>query len=256
MSDTLGDRMKMYEGLQSPRLMPRVPLLIRVDGKAFHTFTRHMDRPWDRRLVRAMQDTARGLCEQIPGATMGYVQSDEVSILVTDWKKYNTQGWFDYKLQKVVSVAASIATAAFNYSMDMAEAGAAIVEGRDYAPPLCKRLALFDARAWSLPRHEVNNYFLWRQQDATRNSVQMLARAHFSHTQCHSKNNSELQDMLVRERNINWNDTPTHLKRGACVIKTEKGWEIDKEIPIFSRDWTYVESRLPKLFGGEQCELV
>jgi tRNA(His) guanylyltransferase len=248
MADSLGDRMKLYERIAESSLIPRMPVLIRVDGKAFHTFTKGMDRPWDLRLVEAMHSTARYLCENIEGARVAFVQSDEITILLTDWERYNTQSWFGYRLQKMVSVAASMATVGFN------QAALTHFQGSRWE----SRFAMFDARVWNLPRHEVANAFIWRQQDATRNSVQMLARAHFSHKQCDRKSQSQLQDMLMLEKGINWNDTPTHLRRGACVVKREgeegrTGWVVDKEIPIFTQNRAYVEQHLTKLFWRESA---
>ena len=242
MPDSLGDRMKGYEGLPESTLMPRTPVVIRVDGKAFHTLTRSMERPWDDRLVKCMWETAQHLAEHIAGCKLAYVQSDEISLLLTDWDTYNTQPWFVYRVQKATSIAASMTTAAFTRAF-LRE-----FDGTKFTT----RLPMFDARMWNVPQHEVNNYFLWRQQDASRNSVQMLARAHFSHSECHKKNNAHLQEMLFSKHGINWNDTPTAMKRGACVVKdAEGGWKLDTEIPIFSQDRTYIEGRMPEMFWKE-----
>ena len=249
MGDSLGDRMKVYERVPDTRLIPRMPVIIRVDGKAFHTLTRGMDRPWDLRLVRAMQKVARDLCKDIHGAQLAYVQSDEVSLLLTDWDRFGTQSWMGYRIQKMASLAGAMATESFGRHFREEFAGSKF-EGRK---------PLFDARVSSYPRHEVVNYFLWRQQDATRNSIQMLARAHFSHKQCHQKNGSQLQDMLHEEHGINWNDIPTHLKRGTCVYKTEDPedserttWNIDEKPPIFSQEREFIDRYLTEPFWKEQ----
>jgi tRNA(His) guanylyltransferase len=221
----LGDRMKRYEGVSQYKLIRRMPVIIRLDGKAFHTFTRKMEKPFDRNLILAMNDSAQFLCTQLMGCKLAYIQSDEISLLLTDYDNLETEPWFDNKIQKMVSISSSLCstyfTTYFCNDWDM---------------------AFFDARAFNLPREEVCNYFIWRQQDWTRNSIQMLARAHFSHKQCHKKNQSELQDMLMNEMSVNWNDLPIHLKRGRCVLKSEdEGWVTDQDIPIFTKDREYIE---------------
>lgn len=240
MFDDLGDRMKNnYENISRVLLPRRMPMIIRVDGKAFHTLTADMNRPWDDGMIESMAYTARYLCENIQNAKMAYVQSDEISVVLTDYDRFATEAWFDRNLQKMVSVSAALATLAFNKK---------IVE---YYP---NKSGVFDSRAFVIPKEEVNNYFIWRQNDATRNSVQMLARAHFSHKQLHGLSNSDIQDRLMLEKGINWNDTPTHKKRGACVRKftiSDAGgemfvdnWQIDYEVPRFSQERNYVNALL------------
>lgn len=219
---SLGDRMKGYEEVARTTLMRRTPVILRVDGRAFHTFTRGFATPFDQVLNNAMAAVANALVQEIQGAKLAYGQSDEISVLITDYDTLMTDAWFSYGVQKMASIAASVATVAFNDSLAYKH--------------LDKR-AYFDARVFSLPREEVTNYFIWRQQDASRNSVQMLARSEFSHKQCLNKSVSQLQDMLM-ERGINWNDTPTHFKRGFCVKMADT---IDREIPIFTQDRDYVE---------------
>lgn len=232
MSD-LGDRMKLYEGVTRSRLIPKVPVMIRMDGKAFHSITRGCKKPFDETFSGYMLATAQALCSEIAGCKIAYVQSDEISLLLTDYENRDTQGWFDYDLQKLVSVSASLAGARFTIERGVP--------------------AAFDSRAWNLPAHEVVNCFIWRQQDATRNSILGLAQAHFSHKQLQGKNVSQLQDMLMEEKGVNWNDCATIQKRGACVVKEqfehvgESGevairsrWVVDREIPVFTADKTYI----------------
>lgn len=250
---TLGDRMKGYESVFKQALPGRLPIIIRVDGKAFHTYTKgiHKDESeacyWN--LIEVMNLTAIKLCEEIQGAQMAYVQSDEISILVHPYKKLTSQGWFNSKLQKMVSISAAIASTTFTMeSWRIWGDGKCLV--KDIKP------ALFDSRAFVLPESEVCNYFIWRQQDATRNSIQMLARALYSHKECHNKNSSQLQEMTF-EKGRNWNDEPTTFKRGRCIIKmpygfvTPKGekvtrmsWAVDDEIPVFTQNREYVNSHL------------
>lgn len=227
--DDLGDRMKTYENASRHYLTRRMPCILRCDGKAFHTLTANMKKPWDDGMIDAMCHTAKYLCENIQNAKLAYVQSDEISVLLTDYDRLNTEAWFDKNLQKMVSVSAALATLSFNRK---------IVE---HYPD---KSGVFDSRAFVIPKEDVCNYFLWRQNDATRNSVQMLARANFSHRELHGLNNSELQDKLMLEKGINWNDVATHKKRGACVRKIDGNWGIDFEPPVFSRERAYINNLL------------
>lgn len=228
----LGDRMKGYEGVPQGYLTRRTPAIIRIDGKAFHTFTRGMDKPWDERMERAMHRTTLDLCAHVEGTDLAFWQSDEISLLLIDYGRLNTCPWFEKNVQKMVSVAASLASYFF------ARAVQALM------PERADHLAAFDARAFVLPREEVSNYFLWRQQDATRNSILGLAQAHYSPKQLHGKDSSEMQEMLW-QKGINWNDTPTHRKRGACatrVVDDERSaWLMDLETPKFSEMRDYID---------------
>lgn len=236
--DNFGNRMKGYEDAYRIKLPKRLPVLIRIDGKAFHTYTKGMNRPFDEDLSRAMWDTCKYLAKEVMGCKMVYHQSDEISLLVTNYDKLTTESWFDNNLQKIASIAASLATAKFNEIM------------REKYPD--KSLALFDARAWVLPHDEVNNYFLWRQQDASKNSVSMVAQANFPHKSLQGLNGSQMQDKLMLEKEINWNDLPVWQKRGICITKQyyEKNgalrskWEVDHNTPIFSQDRNYINQHV------------
>lgn len=201
--DPIGDRMKGdYESRAQTHLPRRTHTLIRIDGKAFHTYTRGLERPYDKRFMDDMAETTRYLCQEIQGARIGYTQSDEISVLVTDFATRQTQAWFDGNVQKIVSIAASLATAKFN----------AIRTDRS-------KLALFDARVFTIPQDlEVINYFLWRQRDAVRNSISMLAQAYFSAKQLHGKSTNAMQNMLWTEHGVNWNDEDPRFKRGTIVV--------------------------------------
>lgn len=229
--ESLGDRMKgQYEDRSRFMLTRRTFTILRADGKAFHTFTRRFEKPYDLRIVEAMDAAMLALCEEAQGATFGYVQSDEISVLLADFQTVNTDAWFDGNLQKIVSVAASVCTRAFNDIIGVMGAGG----------------ALFDCRAFTIPDPvEVVNYFIWRQQDATRNSIQGLAQAHFSAKQLHGVNNEQAQEMLFREKGINWNDRPSGDKRGRCALYVEgRGWTLDAEPPVFTTQRDYI--RLPE----------
>ena len=248
--DSLGDRMKGYEYITRTHLIPRMPVIIRLDGKAFHSYTRGFTRPFDDILIKTMQDTTKYLCENIQGCVLGYTQSDEITLVLVDYKTLDTSSWFDNNIQKIVSVSASMATMAFNKFFNnnisnwinnyMESWHTPTEENKlfnSYKNAL-DRGAMFDARAFNIPKEEVCNCVLWRQNDATRNSIEMVGQAYFSHKELHKKTCNDIQDMLMTQKEINWNDFPTHYKRGSCVIKKidENGrskWVIDKEIPIF-----------------------
>jgi tRNA(His) 5'-end guanylyltransferase len=174
MSDALGTRMKEHYEFRARTYLPRrTHSVIRIDGKTFHSYTRGLQRPFDQQLMDDMSATAKFLCEQIDGAALAYTQSDEISLLLTDFANAKTQAWFDGNVQKMVSVSASLATARFN----QLRAG---------------KLAFFDSRVFTIPDPvEVRNYCVWRQQDCTRNSISMAAQANFSHKQLHGKNSGE-----------------------------------------------------------------
>lgn len=265
-NDNLGDRMKTYENVTRTYLTRRTPVIIRIDGKAFHTFTRGFDKPFDNVLVKTMQDTMKYLCENIEGCVLGYTQSDEITLVLCDYKKLTSQAWFDNNIQKICSISASMATMAFNdnfaeiVSMSFADLSADDYVNLPYFRGAHERMiyrqGMFDSRVFTIPKEEVNNYLLWRQQDATRNSIQSVAQANFSHKQLEGKNCNELQEMLWQEKGINWNDYPTHLKRGSCCVKStytlevdgkdvqRSRWIIDKNIPIFSQNPWYVNGRI------------
>lgn len=234
--DSLGDRMKNYENAYRIYLPGRLPMIIRIDGKSFHTFTRGLDKPFDNDFIDAMLSTAIHLCEEIQGVKLAYWQSDEISLLITDYDTLTTQAPFSKNLQKLVSISASIATMTFNSRIQYIDDK---YESKNL-PIKFKSLGCFDSRAFILPKEEVNNYFVWRGQDATRNSINSLGQANFSHKQLHGLNTDKVQDLLFKEKGINWNDQLTIYKRGACVVKNDIGWTVDREIPIFSQDREYV----------------
>lgn len=245
---SLGDRMKRYEAVPKNFLMRRQPAIMRLDGKAFHTFTRGFDKPFDKIFMTAMQETMKFLCENIQGCVIGYTQSDEITLVLCDYQELDTDAWFGYNVQKMVSVAASMATFAFNESL-MSLVVHEIKENKitDKHIMMSEKLskgAFFDARVFTVPIEEVNNCLLWRQQDATRNSIQALAQSLYSHKELEGVNTKALQDKMFSEKGVNWNDLTTVEKRGTCCIKTDNGWELDYEIPIFSQDTEYVNLRI------------
>ena len=259
-NDELGKRMKeFYEQVPKYRLVRRTPVAIRLDGKAFHTFTRGFKRPFDEVLGKSMRETMKYLCENIQGCVLGYTQSDEITLILVDYQNLNSCAWFDYEVQKMCSISASMATMAFNKAFDSEvrkwgyenqSNENAINLFRIYNNAVLKG-AMFDARVFNIPKEEVCNLIYWRQLDATRNSIQMVGQANFSHKELQNKSCNMIQEMLFAEKGINWNDYPTYLKRGSCCIKTtiqnpnvdikdgaypKSIWMIDLDIPIFKGD--------------------
>lgn len=283
---SIGTRMKSYEDAQKTYLTRRMPVMIRVDGNAFHTFTRGFERPFDSIMAESMQRTMKYMCENISGCVLGYTQSDEITLLLIDYKKKNQGAWFGYVKRKVETIAASMATMAFNEAFSdvitekisedimKAQNDEEAENVKDYYFKYVKKCgrAMFDARAFNIPEFEVVNEFIWRQQDCTRNSIQSVGHANFSDKKMHKKNMSQIQDMLMLKKGINWNDFPTFLKRGSCCIKEDyfipenelpenhrnnlaprtldpeedeygvwrSRWVVDKEIPIFTQNKNYV----------------
>lgn len=241
-NDELGKRMKeFYEQVPKYRLMRRTPVIIRIDGKAFHTFTRGFERPFDEVLGNAMVKTMQYLCENIQGCIFGYVQSDEISLVLSDYKKLNSDAWFGYEVQKMCSIAASMATMAFNRFFRVETDVFCYNNGENFEKDSRERAlcdiyrkavakgAMFDARVFNIPKEEVVNCLYWRQVDAARNSVQMVGQANFSHNELQNKSCNVIQEMLHEQKGINWNDYPTRWKRGVCWTK-DGG--LDYEMPM------------------------
>ena len=265
----LAKRMKeFYEEIPKNKLMRRCPVVIRCDGRSFHTLTRNFKRPFDEVLIKTMQETTKYMCENIQGCVLGYTQSDEISLVLIDYKRLDSQAWFDYEVQKMCSIAASMATMAFNkffaheiaaqskrlYTEYLNDNDSSYIDALEKAS---NKGAMFDARVFNVPKEEVANYIYWRQLDASRKSIQMVGQANFSHRALQNKSCNDIQDMLMDFKGINWNDLPAYQKRGSCVIRTENTetireenigtdgsvigtkvtvrpkWVIDKNIPIF-----------------------
>ena len=260
--DSLGDRMKAYyEEIPKIKLMRRTPVIIRIDGKAFHSFTRGFTKPFDGILIKTMQETTKYLCENIQGCVLGYTQSDEISLVLIDYQKLETSAWFDYEVQKMCSIAASMATMYFNKKFEenvneySSISNASRIKCNHYRAALLKG-AMFDARCFNIPREEVTNYIYWRQLDATRNSIQSCGQANFSHNELQNKSCNDIQDMLMTQRGINWNDYTACVKRGTAIFKN--GIIVNRnnkmeEIMLFnpehsSREWI-IDYEMPQLKG-------
>ena len=245
--DELGTRMKeFYEKRAESMLTRRTPVIIRIDGRAFHTLTKKFKKPFDTLFSVAMQLTAESLCTEISGAQGAYVQSDEISILVQDYATLHTDAWFDYRVQKMASVAAGLATMYFNkHFSELIRVQGAL--GEDTSVYKNKDgynlMGSFDARCFNLPKEEVVNYFIWRQQDCTRNSILSVAQSQFTHKELQGKKCNILQDMLFTEKGINWNDLEIWKKRGTFIKRDEdRKWSIDRAMPILTEDKQYINN--------------
>lgn len=213
--DGLGARMKsQYEDRTRYMLPRRTYTVIRCDGRAFHTITRKATKPFDQLFHSMMVKAAIALAKEVQGVKIGYVQSDEISIVATDFDRVETEAWFDGNIQKVVSIAASVVTRAFPW------------DG-----------AHFDARAFTIPDPvEVENYLIWRQKDAIRNSVSSLAQCYFSPAELYGRKQDDMLNMLIG-RGVHWDNQPIHVQRGTVVFQhPEWGWLPDYEAPVFTDD--------------------
>ena len=227
---SLGDRMKDYEKIYRNFIPKQNYTIIRLDGKAFHTFTKGFEKPFDDRLMNMMDQAAITLCSEIQGAKFAYVQSDEISILVTDVENPQSEIWFNGNVQKITSVSASIAANAFNKTMVYTLANEKANEyqksedknGYDaFMEVLEMKFANFDSRIFVPPSQiEAYNAFLWRQRDWVRNSISMTAQAKFGHSKCFKKNTFELKQMLLNE-GIDWDKFDEKLKKGRLIVKKE-----------------------------------
>jgi tRNA(His) guanylyltransferase len=269
MRDELGDRMKKFYEDRTRILLPRrTYTIIRIDGKAFHTFTKGLNKPFDDGLIADMDETACYLCKGIQGAKFGFVQSDEISILLTDFDKIGTDAWFDGNIQKMASIAASMAAAKFNqlrwirFVNEKYNNTSTKVEWVWFEQAAGLKLAEFDARVFTIPSDiEVENYFIWRQQDTVRNSISSVAQSLYSHKDLANKNMNEQQE-LIFQKGINWNDYAPKYKRGRFIFKQTFELEPDRdklnsaaairtrwvadECPTFTQDREFLLKYIPK----------
>lgn len=246
-NDELGSRMKTYyEQIPKTRLMRRTPVAIRIDGKAFHTFTRGFQKPFDEVFGNAMARTMEYLCQNIQGCVFGYTQSDEITLILIDYQTFETSAWFDYEVQKLCSISASMATMAFNrYFLDEYEKwyfdyiDFPMEFGCDEVSSANKKLdtayckvmsgAMFDARCFNIPKEEATNLVYWRQVDAQRNSIQMVGQANYSHNYLQDKTCAEIKELLQHDFGINWDGLPARWKHG-CAWTKEIG--LDYNMPL------------------------
>jgi len=223
----LGDRMKAnYENRYRSYLTRRTPVIMRLDGKSFHTITKECDKPFDSHLRGCMVTAAKSVLAQAQGAQCAYIQSDEINVLLVDYKRLSTEAWLNYNVQKMTSIAASICSVAFSRAFEQS--------------------AYFDCRVFNIPEAEVCNYFIWRQKDWERNSLFMLANVFYSAKQLHKKGKAEIHEMLY-EIGENWADLPSIWKNGTWIGKAEalgrSFWQAYHE-PIFTENREIIESLL------------
>lgn len=240
--DSLGSRMKeFYENRSKTQLLRRSYSIIRIDGKAFHTYTRGLKQPFDLGLIEDMGLTTMELCTKIQGAKFAYVQSDEISILITDFDNLNTDMWFNGNVQKIVSVSASIATAKFNHLRLRRILSNTLI--KDYVGTINNmKLAEFDSRVFQIPySEEVVNYFIWRQKDAIRNSISSVAQSLYSPKELFGKKTNDMQEMIL-QKGINWDDFSSREKKGGIICKLDDNWVIPTEIPIFTQDKEFLKN--------------
>ena len=280
----LAERMKGYEKRNRYYLQRRMPVILRLDMRAGHSFTKGFERPFDEVFIKTIQETAKYLCENIQNCKLSYQQSDEITLLLVDYEKINTDCFFEYRVDKLCSIAASMATMKFNQvfkelsyreseNLEIICRKNPYLENRDCLTQIsnkhinsAEKGAMFDCRCFNIPKEEVTNCIYWRQLDATRNSIQMVGQANFSHKELQNKSCNDIQDMLMTQKGINWNDFPTYQKRGSCCVRNhmisepygnrmldknagENEWIIDKNIPIFKgEDRKYIDNLV---FVGE-----
>jgi tRNA(His) 5'-end guanylyltransferase len=246
MNDELGKRMKDFYENRTKTLLPRrTYTIIRIDGKSFHTYTKGLIKPFDIGLVNDMNNTAIYLCKEIQGALFAYVQSDEISILLTDFKNLNTEAWFNGEVQKIVSVSSSLATAKFNqirmlreslkekyFNPDFNDTTDYILQWNDIRD---FKLAIFDSRVFTIPNIiEVGNYFVWRQKDCIRNSISLYGNSIFSHNELKNKSGKEVLTMCEK-LGFHWNELNDSLKNGRLIIKNDNKWEATPA-KVFTKD--------------------
>lgn len=249
MMKSLEKRMKRYEAVSDNMLPIRMPVIIRLDGWHFKTFTKGLVKPFDEIFREAMLQTTLHLCKELPGVVLGYTQSDEISLLISDYKSLDIDSWFDNRLNKLLSIPAGMTAVKFNeefaqiaintFTDKIPETGLDVKLTNIYDEKYNN--AIFDARAFVIPEDDVINYFYWRQKDAIRNGIEMVGKTYLTHQELHKKSCDMIIEML-KEKEINWNEYDTWLTRGVCVYKKldeEKNkmkWKNDKDIPMFKNE--------------------
>ena len=224
--DSLGDRMKAYEEVSKGTLVRRMPVIIRLDGVAFHSFCKGFKKPFDPLFMKTMQATMKYLCENVQGCVLGYTQSDEISLVLVDYKKLDSSAWFANRIQKMASVSAALATFAFNkyfndfYLEQLAEKGE--TDSFDLVYDKRRRQgAYFDSRVFNVPKEDVTNCIYWRQKDAETNSILSLAQSVFPQKELHKLSLKDTITKLEQEKGIVWGNLPATQKRGSCCIKQQ-----------------------------------
>lgn len=257
--DSLGDRMKGYEAVSKTKLVSRMPVVLRVDGRSFHTFAHGFRKPFDYTLIKAMQETMKYLCENVQNCVFGYAQSDEITLVLVDYKTLNTSAFFDNEVQKMCSIVASMATMAFNkyfteyvntYDWNVRHCYYSAPIKPDEITQLDKQMecykkaidkgAMFDCRCFNVPKEDVANAVYWRQLDAMRNSVQMVAQSIWPHKFLQGKSCEDIKELL-RINKTPWEEYSIYCQRGSACYKSKIGWKIDEQMPVLKDDWNYIK---------------
>jgi len=237
-----------YENITNYKLPKRTFTIIRLDGRSFSKFCKRFKKPFDEDFVRIMNETAKYVAENIQGCKFGFVQSDEITLVLTDFDELKTTAWFDGRIQKICSISASLSSTKFlqmllDYEFSkINDEELSISQIRKLITN--QKLIEFDSRTYTVSqRDEVLNTVLWRQQDCTRNSVLMITQSMFSHNELKNKNITQQQDM-IHNKGDNWNNYPIGLKRGRIIVKKDGKWIID-DSPIFNKSWEFFDDIIP-----------
>ena len=267
MEMSLGERMKRYEGASETHLKNKMPVVIRLDGRAFHTFTRNFHKPFDEIFSETMCETMLYLCRNIAHCILGYTQSDEITLVLADYETDVSKPWLDNRLQKLCSISASMATAVFNRIFE-AKVNSRLNRLTQYKSGYISQktgeieLATFDSRCFNLPDYEVVNCLIWRQSDAIRNSVAAMAQSIFSRSELHKKGVTEMREMIREKTGVAWESIPIGYQRGFCAVRkvvpvqTQNGvidrkkWVLDDNIPLFDKERSYITGLMPGLPVG------
>lgn len=261
--ETLSEKMKRLEDVTNIKLERKTPVIMRLDGRAFSKYTKGLDKPFDKDLSEVFQWVAFKLKENLDNVKFIYSQSDEINILMTDWTKDTTDAWFTYRVQKMVSVAAGITTALFNsrvekiinkYASQISDIEEAQFKPVEEFTPVEKKYfvwkgkqykAVFDCRVFNVSMEDVVPYFIYRQKDAMRNSVQALAQSYYSHTQLDKKKQAEMKQLVLDKANVDYDKLPMLQKAGFTIYKdTSDNWIVDTDIPEFMTNRDYISKFL------------
>lgn len=231
MHDALGDRMKRnYEDPYRIYLPRRTNLIIRVDGKSFHNYTKFCERPFDPDLHLAMSGATHATFQDLQGIKVAFTSSDEASFLLTDYDTLQSEPAYGNNLQKLCSLTAAMMSVYF-YAMRTEQA---------HPAP-----AFFDARVFIISDpEEVVNYFVWRQKDCLRNAINLLGQAHFSHRQLQGLNKQQVIDKLYHELGIDFWQMPPAFKNGTVILRTPDKDVVSSDI-VFSQDRSTITDLLP-----------
>lgn len=264
MKDDFGNRMKAYEAVTDMRLPGLTPVIVRVDGKCFHTLTKKLKKPFDPIFNEVMELTMLGLCERLPNVRFAYVQSDEISLVMLE-RNVHSESWFGNRLQKIASLTASYATKLFTYKLSSSLVRNGIMnednmeewDDSEYVGLLDD--AVFDCRAFPVPERDVCNYFIWRQQDCLRNAIQGAGQAYIGKKELHGMNSNEIIASL-KEKGYAFSDFSARERLGAACYQVmtmvgtpqkggigftnRKKYRIDANIPLFRENREFIEKHM------------